>query len=159
MIRGSCLCGAVNFRLLKAVGPFEMCHCNRCRKKSGSSNLSMIGVVAEDYQLLCGKEQICSYSAPILYTAPAYTSYFCKICGSPTPPDVVSDFFEIPAGLLDDSPGIKPDRHIFTEFTPEWDQISDELPQYTLKQLYRLRHGKELPAKTKIKSHYDLGNA
>ena len=75
-----------------------------------------------------GKEQISSYSAPILYTMAAYTSYFCKKCGSPTPPDMAPEFFEIPAGLLDDSPGIKPDRHIFTDFTPEWDRISDELP-------------------------------
>jgi hypothetical protein len=32
MIRGSCLCGGVTFEIERAVGPFELCHCSRCRK-------------------------------------------------------------------------------------------------------------------------------
>jgi hypothetical protein len=35
-IKGSCLCGGVRFELDRAAGPFEICHCNRCRKVSGS---------------------------------------------------------------------------------------------------------------------------
>jgi len=37
MIPGSCLCGGVRFAIAKAVGPFELCHCRRCRKSSGSA--------------------------------------------------------------------------------------------------------------------------
>jgi hypothetical protein len=153
------LCGSVKFQLAKAVGPFEICHCNRCRKRSGSSGIAMIGVLAKDYRLLSGEEHIECYAAPILYTTPAYTSCFCKTCGSTTPPKVRTEFFEIPAGLLDNSPGISPDKHIFTEFTPEWDSISDELPQYTLKQIYRLRYGKDLPSHIVLKSHHDAGDS
>jgi hypothetical protein len=37
MMRGSCLCGGVRFEVDRAVGPFELCHCSRCRKASGSA--------------------------------------------------------------------------------------------------------------------------
>ena len=46
---------------------------------------------------------------------------------------------EIAAGLLDDSPEIKPDKHIFVELTPQWDKIPDDLPQLTLEELTRFR--------------------
>lgn len=62
---------------------------------------------------------------------------------------------EIPAGLLDEDPAIRPDKHIFTEFTPPWDSISDELPQYTLRELVRERHNRELPADFVLKTHYE----
>ena len=37
MIRGSCLCGGVKFEVRGSKGPFELCHCNRCRKATGSA--------------------------------------------------------------------------------------------------------------------------
>ena len=153
MIHGSCLCGTITFRVAKAVGPFEICHCNRCRKKSGSNGLAMLGVLAEDYELLSGARLIHVYAAPILHWEPAYTSSFCSTCGSPAPPENPKGFFEIPAGLLDDSPGISVDKHIYTDFTPEWDRISDDLPQYTLKEIYKLRHGQEFPAHIPVRTH------
>ena len=155
MIRGSCLCGSVIFELSKAAGPFEICHCTRCRKVSGSNGMSALGVHASDYHLIAGAELIRSYQAPILYEGPPYETYFCSICGSPTPPPTPSNFFEIPAGLLDGDPGVSPDKHIFVELTPNWDSISGTLPQYTIRQLYELRHGKSLPEEFQVASHYD----
>jgi hypothetical protein len=46
VIRGSGLCGGVRFEIAKAVGPFELCHCNRCRKASGSAFTAFLGVEA-----------------------------------------------------------------------------------------------------------------
>jgi hypothetical protein len=70
-IRGSCLCGGVTFEIDKAVGPVEFCHCNRCRKVSGSAALLMIGVNTADYRFLTGSEFVKTYAAPILYSPPA----------------------------------------------------------------------------------------
>ena len=42
-ITGSCLCGGVRFEVDRVVGPFELCHCNRCRKVSGSAFTAMVG--------------------------------------------------------------------------------------------------------------------
>jgi len=52
MIKGECLCGAVQFEVASVVGPFELCHCNRCRKSSGSAYAAIVGVAVEGSGLL-----------------------------------------------------------------------------------------------------------
>jgi hypothetical protein len=129
-MRGSCLCGGVRFEVARAVGPFELCHCRRCRKASGASHVAGLGVLVRDYTLLSGAELIRSYEAPVLREPPAYRASFCTRCGSPVPaPRDGESWFEIPAGLLDDDPGLRPDRHIFVEWLPDWDAIHDDMPQ------------------------------
>ncbi len=140
MIRGGCLCGGVRFELEKAAGPFELCHCPRCRKASGSAFVAGLGVNVRDFRLLAGRELIRTYQAPVREVAPGYSVAFCSRCGSPVPaPPPGASWFEIPAGLLDDDPILRPDRHIFVETKSAWFPISDELPQLTKAQLIELR--------------------
>jgi hypothetical protein len=54
-------------------------------------------------------------------------------------PDPKADVFEIAAGLLDDDPGLRPDRHIMTEYKAPWMDLGDELPSFQLEDLLRLR--------------------
>ncbi len=136
MITGSCLCGGVRFELKRSVGPFELCHCRRCRKASGSAFAAGLGVKAEDFRLLQGAELIRTYEAPILEAPPPYRVSFCDRCGSPVPnPEPGASWFEVPAGLLDGDPGAQPDRHIFVELKAPWFEIADELPQLTKTEL------------------------
>lgn len=128
-IRGSCLCGSFRFEVDKAVEPFEICHCDRCRKRNGSAGLPMIGVQAEDFRQISGGDVVKTFEAPILTSPPAYHAYFCSKCDSPLPPPNPNGWFEIPAGLFDDYPGMRPDKHIVVEVTPPWDEITDGLPQ------------------------------
>lgn len=140
MIRGGCLCGGIRFEVSRVVGPFELCHCSRCRKVSGSAFLATIGVLRKDFRLLQGEELIQVYDAPILKEPPAYRSCFCKRCGSPVPNYLGSeDFMEIEAGLLDDDPGIRPDKHIFVNVKSPWFAITDGLPQFTEAELKKWR--------------------
>lgn len=140
MIRGSCLCGGVTFQITRAAGPFELCHCSRCRKASGSAFVAGLGVMRQDFELLTGRELIKSFEAPIRDAPPAYRTAFCSRCGSPVP-DVTAESggFEIPAGLLDDAPQIRPDKHIFVDVKAPWFTIKDELPQFTRAALIALR--------------------
>lgn len=140
MVRGGCLCGGVRFEINRAVGPFELCHCSRCRKSSGSAFVAGLGVRVEDFRLLSGSELIRTYEAPIVERPPAYRVAFCSRCGSPVPdPPAGADWFEIPAGLLDDDPGISPDKHIFVEIKSPWFAITDQLPRLTKAELVELR--------------------
>jgi len=140
MIRGSCLCGGVRFEIGRALGPFELCHCSRCRKASGSAFVAGLGVRTADFRLLGGADLIATYSAPILERPPAYRKSFCSRCGSPVPaPEPGSEWFEVPAGLLDDDPGLTPDKHIFVELAPPWLPIGDDLPQLTKAELVAFR--------------------
>ena len=107
-----------------------------------------------DYRLLCGAELIRTFTAPILYAPPAYQVAFCSRCGSPVPPaQPEGEQFEIPAGVLDDDPGVRPDRHIFVELAPPWMETGDELPRCTLAELRRIRNRPELPPGFQMKRH------
>jgi hypothetical protein len=146
MIRGACLCGAVKFEVERFVGPFELCHCSRCRKASGSAFMAMIGVDAADFRWISGRDEIVAFEAPVIEYAPGYRSAFCRHCGSPMPVQEDGDeWFEIAAGVLDDDPGLLPDRHIFvdstgnTDNTIAWHEITDDLPQLTKRDLIRMR--------------------
>ncbi len=146
MIHGSCLCGAVQFEFTKAAGPFDLCHCTRCRKVTGSAFFAGLYVRIEDFRLVAGRELISIYEAPILRTPPAYRVSFCSRCGSPVPnPSGTSGLLEIPAGLLDDDPGMKPDKHIFIEVKAPWFEITDDLPQYDLPGLIVVRGNMKMP--------------
>jgi hypothetical protein len=153
-IRGSCLCGGVNFEIDKAVGPVEFCHCNRCRKVSGSTGMLAIGVRTADFRLLSGRDLIRSFAAPILYAPPPYHSSFCSNCGSPVPvAEPEGEWFEIPVGTLDDDPGLRPDKHIFRELAPAWADLPTELPTYSIRELYKSRTGKNLPDDFELRTH------
>ena len=139
-MRGSCLCGGVVFEVARAVGPFELCHCTRCRKASGSAFVAGLGVEAADFTLLAGAELIRRFEAPVVERPPPYRTAFCGRCGSPVPdPPAGATWFEIPAGLLDGDPEIRPDRHIFVEHRPAWTPDGDDLPQLTRAELIAFR--------------------
>jgi hypothetical protein len=52
-----------------------------------------------------------------------------------------SEWFEIPVGLLDDDPQLRPDKHIFVEVKAKWFTITDDLPQLDKKALLKHRQG------------------
>ena len=94
--------------------------------------------------MLSGAELIRTYEAPIRERAPAYGVAFCSQCGSPVPnPPAGATWIEIPAGLLDGDPGLRPDKHIFVESKSPWYPISDSLPQLTKRKLSALRRSEE----------------
>ena len=139
-MRGSCLCGGVAFEVDQFAGPFELCHCSRCRKSGGSAFAAMVGVERRNFRWLSGTELVAHFDAPILHHPPAYRASFCRCCGSSVPdPEDDSAWFEIPAGLLDDDPVLRPDRHIFVEHKAPWVEILDDLPQLDLPALAALR--------------------
>ena len=140
MIRGSCLCGGVRFEITRAVGPFELCHCSLCRKANGSAFVAGLGVKRADFRLVQGGELIETFEAPVRESPPPYRTHFCRRCGSPVP-DPIGDtsWLEIPPGLLDDDPQIRPDKHIFVDVKSPWFEITDNLPQLSGAALKRLR--------------------
>jgi len=85
MIKGSCLCGGVKFEIRGSKGPFELCHCNRCRKATGSAFAAGLRVRGEDLRIVQGQELIKTFVAPIIDAPPPYTNRFCGRCGSPVP--------------------------------------------------------------------------
>ncbi len=138
-VRGGCLCGRVRFEVAQLTGPFELCHCSRCRKVTGSAFAATVGALAEDFRFLSGEDAIKRISLPVRERPPAYRVSFCSDCGSALPEPPESGYFEIPAGLFDDDPGIAPDKHIYVEHKAPWHAITDALPRFTAEEIRAYR--------------------
>jgi hypothetical protein len=159
MIRGGCLCGGVRFEIARAAGPFELCHCTRCRRASGTAFAAMLGVRTADFRWLRGAELVERYEAPVREAPPPYRTAFCRRCGSPAPdPPPGAAWFEIPAGLLDGDAGRCPDRHIFVEHRAPWFEIADALPRFTKPEIRSLRErgGDDRPCTIRLARPADL---
>ncbi len=128
MTRGSCLCGAVSFELDEEHAQvINNCHCSRCRKGSGAAFGSFLQIDLEHFHWLSGREHIRTFS-PV----PGNPRPFCTLCGSRLP--IVMEEYQhvaVPAGLLDDDPGIRPALHIWVGSKAPWFDICDDLPQFT----------------------------
>jgi len=125
--RGSCLCGKVTFEIDEAQAKLiNNCHCSRCRKGSGAAYGSFLQISLDHFRWLSGEDLICVYS-PV----PDNPRPFCTVCGSRLP--IVMEQWNhvaVPAGLLDDDPGIKPSVHIYVGSKAPWHDICDDLPQF-----------------------------
>jgi hypothetical protein len=100
MIRGSCLCDSVAFEFARTAGPFELCHCTRCRKVSGSAYRAGLRAQGKDFPLFAGMELIKTFDAPTVEAPPPYRECFCGRCVCPVPFLQAGAWF-VPAGLLD----------------------------------------------------------
>jgi hypothetical protein len=132
MVRGSCLCSGVRFEVSGTFTLFGYDHCSRCRKSSGSAFATEILCEASNFQWTAGKSLIRIYEAPVREIPPGYRRVFCSVCGSPVPL-VDGNMVNIPAGCLDDDPGIRPQGHIFVAYKAPWLEITDDLPQFARK--------------------------
>jgi hypothetical protein len=127
MIRGSCLCGGVKF---KVEGPFTdvlHCHCTMCQKAQGAAFRSRAGVRAANFHWIVGQELITYYES-----SPGNHRGFCKVCGSPIHSkfDDHPEVYGFPLGTLDDDPGVKPAFHVFVGNKAPWHDSTDDLPQF-----------------------------
>lgn len=126
MLTGSCLCGAVQYEISGEVQRFYHCHCQRCRKLTGSGHASNLLVTPEGcLTWLAGEELLKRYKVP---EAERFYNYFCSQCGSPMP-RVVPQLggVIISAGTLNDEPPIPPGGRIFWDSRAQW-SCADELP-------------------------------
>ncbi|PYL05538.1 MAG: GFA family protein [Verrucomicrobia bacterium] len=126
LIRGSCLCGGVRF---EAEPPFiraSHCHCERCRKHSGTAVCTQARVRREQFRLLAGEELI------KVYEGEGAVKAFCVNCGSSLVGGDWPEGAEVSTrmGAFDDDPGIRPQFHTFVADRAPWDEITDKLPQY-----------------------------
>ncbi len=127
-MKGSCLCGSIKYEIDPPFKLFQYWHCSRCRKFTGSAHAANILVPTSQFKWLEGKEQVGTYD---LQEAKYLTTSFCKKCGSSMPwavkgvPNMV-----VPAGTLDEDPGIKPQQNIFCGSKASWYVESSELPQH-----------------------------
>jgi hypothetical protein len=76
-IRGSCLCGGVRFEVDPPFLQANHCHCDRCRKHSGTAVCTQTRVRREQFHFLQGEELIKVYGK-----GEGAVKAFCIACAS-----------------------------------------------------------------------------
>ena len=127
-IKGSCLCGSVRFEIKPPLSAFRYCNCSRCRKASGSAHAANIFLPQGQFAWSAGEELIRRFDLP---GAKRFAVWFCSRCGSRVPHKVrEGDNYLIPAGLLDDDPGMRPENSIFWGSRAPWYVEPREMPRF-----------------------------
>jgi hypothetical protein len=125
MIRGSCLCGGVKFRINGTLSLARHCHCSMCRKAQGAAFRTRASANAVEFEWVQGESLVTFYES-----SPGNHRGFCRVCGSP----IVTKFdnaayYGVPLGALDDDPGVRPELHVHVASKAPWFTITDDLPQ------------------------------
>jgi len=123
MIAGNCLCGKVRFELAVDELRLYQCHCSECRKVTGSSANASALLPDKDFRWQGDTACIVSYRA-----SSGYRNDFCGQCGCSVP-NIIGEggWVWIPAGLLQDQPGIQRAVHIHLASAAAWE--TGEAPQ------------------------------
>ena len=128
VIRGSCMCAAIEFHLTEPFRVVHNCHCSRCRRARAAAHASNGFTAMNGVQFIRGEKHLKSFKLP---GAKYFTQVFCEVCGSKMPRiDPDRQIALVPLGSLDDDPGVKPADHIFVGSKAHWFDITDALPVF-----------------------------
>jgi hypothetical protein len=128
-ITGGCLCGAVRYEFSGEVGPAGYCHCEDCRRTSGSAFGVSVKVAANGFRFTRGTAKSFTKRGD---SGRSVTRRFCGDCGSPlcTMPPLHPDVVFIKAGSLDDPSVVVANRQAWTRSRVPWSEIPSGLLAY-----------------------------
>lgn len=123
---GGCLCGDVKYSLEGKVLRFLHCHCERCRKATGTGHATNLIVESDGVDWHGNENKVSRYKLP---EAERFGTTFCKTCGGPLPREGAGRVV-IPAGSLDVFPDSSPEGRIFWDSRASWSCESGDLPAF-----------------------------
>jgi hypothetical protein len=129
-LHGGCSCGSVRFELLGAPLSVQHCHCETCRKLTGTFFASGAVVRKADVKI-GGAENLTGYRS-----SPSFERLFCRVCGGQlfSYEDSEDEVMYLSVAAIDGGkyPGHPPgsESHIYAGSKAEWETIGGGLPQY-----------------------------
>ncbi|MDJ0708330.1 MAG: GFA family protein [Leptolyngbyaceae cyanobacterium MO_188.B28] len=125
-MKGSCLCGAIEYEIDSIDMPIGHCHCHTCRKAHAAAFAPSAGVMREHFRWLKGQDHLSSFES-----SPGKLRHFCSVCGS----HLVAERLKQPhvivrVATLDQDPGTMPERHIWISHDVPW-LVYENLPAYS----------------------------
>ena len=122
-LRGSCLCGGIKFEVTQAPETLRYCHCESCKKLSGSIGTVNGRVPSNAIRILAGKELLQTFQP-----AEGSAKTFCRTCGSNLFgggwPD--SETTSVRASALDDPFEARPSAHLFVRSVAAWETLPND---------------------------------
>lgn len=116
-ITGGCLCGAVTYEVKNDFNRFYLCHCQQCRKITGSAHAANLFTRPDAIKWTGGD----SHKKQFSYPERDFSVVFCTECGSGLPFVTKNGkALIVPAGSLDAAPNIQPNDNIFWAERATW---------------------------------------
>ncbi len=122
---GRCLCGKVRFSTQEPVEEVAVCHCDMCRRWSGSPAMS---VFLQDAVDIDGQENLSWYDS-----SEWAERGFCAVCGSSLFYRTKGDqpVYSINAGAFDDQSPFKLHLEYFIDEKPAFYAFAGDIPSMT----------------------------
>ena len=127
---GSCLCGSVRYEIEGEYERFSHCHCQRCRKSTGTGHASNILMSPlSSLKWISGESLLAHYKVA---EAKRFYNCFCSLCGSPMPREIsVINAVLVPAGSTDGELPVNPQNRIFWDSRTAWSCEAGRLPVFS----------------------------
>jgi hypothetical protein len=104
---------------------FYLCHCDYCRKDTGSAHAANLFSGTAVLKWLSGKSKVMQFTLP----STRHGRAFCSICGSALPSlQMNGALLVVPAGSLDSEVPIRPNAHVFASSRANWDRALESIP-------------------------------
>lgn len=124
MIKGHCLCGAVEWTAIATPRAVHHCHCSMCRRWTGAAFATLVWFNLQNDVVWAG-------TPTVWRSSPIARRSHCSRCGTPLALtyDGRSDI-ALAAGSLEDPSTLEPSSHYGTESRLPWtDGLGQGLPQ------------------------------
>jgi len=125
---GSCLCGAVHYECNAAPEFIGQCHCEDCRKTSGTDHATNLMVPEESFRVT---------GTVKFFSRPADSGHvvargFCPECGASiyARNSAMPGHVFVRASSLDDLEIAKPNIIVFASRAPSWRHLDPDIPAF-----------------------------
>ena len=125
-VSGSCLCGAVSFRVSLPSLFCGHCHCSMCRRNHGAGFVTWFAVPNAQLEVDTGRNKLRRYASS------AHGSRtFCTVCGTSLfcENEKHPDQVDIPLANVEGPIDRDPQFHCYFDSRAPWVLISDDLPR------------------------------
>jgi len=126
--KGRCLCGDVKYTISSAPIRMGQCHCDDCRKTTGTGHSSNAFFEKEAVSI---EGETSNYDSKT-DTGSIITRYFCSNCGSRLfgTSNVATNIIGVSAGTLEDSSWFKANAIVYDKRRPKWDIMAKDIPTF-----------------------------
>ena len=122
-VRGTCLCGGVEFEVTEPFGSLSYCHCTSCKRLSGGIGTANGRARTDAIRIVRGRELLRTFQP---HEGSAKT--FCSKCGSNLFgggwPE--AEHSSVRLATLEEPPERGPDAHLYVRSLAPWETLPDD---------------------------------
>jgi len=127
MIKGSCLCGEVEYEFNGSINEVAVCHCNQCKRAQGTPFATNAPIELEKCKFTNDSGSIKTY-----FSSPNKKRVFCDTCGTPlySQRTDMPEIIRLRLGTVTEGHIPEPSYEIYCESKSDWFSANTDRPKY-----------------------------